>query len=166
MEHLDTFEEFVERLNKQLAIEKEKERFQVLAGIKKSDNIKYQYAIQLTFDKLTIDNKLLLEHELYSKFQKSTNRLLKHPEKPEIPVKGHYHIVPSNSEKELYAVNMDGTAHHKKNRGHIVPKKEAEELRLLGVKIPKNNIIESKQWFINESNVNNYLTIFIIISEE
>jgi hypothetical protein len=168
MEYLLTFQQFVDKLNKQDSdkkIEKERQRFQELAGLKKSDIFKSQYAIQLTIDKPNgID--LLLEHEQYTKFQKTNNRYTKHPENPDIPVKAHYHIVPSNSKKELYAVNTDGTAHHKKNRGHQVPKKEADELRILGVQIPSNNIIESKQWFITESISDNYLTIFLIIDED
>ncbi len=87
-----------------------------------------------------------------------------HPEKPSIPVKAHYHIVPSKSKEELYAVNVDdGKAHHKSNRGHIVLRKEADELRSLGVNIPSNNIFEPQQLTINESNIDNIWTAFILI---
>jgi hypothetical protein len=168
MKNLLTFEEFVNELNK-LEDEKNKlkqaNRFKELAEIKESDLYKNQYAIQLLIDKPS-DDQLILEHEQYSKFKKTTNLYAFHPENPSIPVKAHYHIYPSNSKKEVYAVNVDdGKAHHKKNRNFQVPKKEADELRALGVKIPTNNILESLQITLNESTSNDYLTIFLIIDE-
>lgn len=60
----------------------------------------------------------------------------------------------------------DGTAHHKSNRGYVVPKKEAEELRSLGVKIPNDNILESKLLAINESNLDGFWTTFILIDND
>ena len=169
MEHILTFQEFLARLNKKkdaqdLAIMKQ--RFQELAGLKDPQIFKNIYAIQITI--YTPKGVVLLkEHEKYTKFQKTTNRYAYHPANPAIPVNAHYHIYPPNSKKEAYAVNVDdGKAHHKKNRGHLIPKKEAEELRALGVKIPKNNILESKQLIINENNSANYFTTFIIINEE
>jgi hypothetical protein len=69
-----------------------------------------------------------------------------HPDNPDIPVKAHYHIYPNNGKQEIYAVNMDGSAHHKNNRGFEVPNKEAKELRKLGVEIPVNRIIENRQF--------------------
>lgn len=169
MTYLLTFQQFVDKLNQHESdkdSQRHIKRFQELAGLKESDIYKSQYAIQITIDKP--DNiGLLLEHEQYKKFKKTNNRYTKHPENPAIPVKAHYHIYPSNSKEELYAVNVDdGKAHHKKNRGHIVPKKEADELRTLGVQIPTDNILESRQLLINENTTDKYLTIFIIIDEE
>jgi hypothetical protein len=110
---------------------------------------------------------LLIEHNQYTQFQKTTNRYTYHPKNPSIPFKAHYHIYPSNSKKELYAVNLDdGTAHHKSNRGYVVPKKEAEELRFLGVKIPNDNILESNLQTINESNSDDFWTTFIVIDND
>lgn len=82
-------------------------------------------------------------------------------------MKAHFHIFPSNSKDELYSVYVEtGKAHHKKNRGYQIPKKEAEELRSLGVQIHKNNILESVKFTLNEDNYDNYLTFFLIIDEE
>ncbi|MEZ4945562.1 MAG: hypothetical protein R2804_08550 [Cyclobacteriaceae bacterium] len=131
-------------------------RQQKLAGIKTS------YAIEVVFH--SSDSELILEHKTYQKFQKTQNWYTYHPEDKNIPVKGHYHIYPSNSKKEIYAVNVDGTAHHKSNRGYEVPKKEAAELKKLGVQIPDNRILEHKEIFINE-NLESYFSIFIIINE-
>lgn len=162
MEYLITFQQFVEQLEKQKA-EQEIIRNQELAGIKPS-NFLNRYAIQITIHRPT---GLLLEHEQYKQFQRTTNRYTFHPENPSIPVQAHYHVYPSNSKKELYAVNVDdGKAHHKSNRGHTVPRKEADELRTLGVKIPANNILESRQFTINESNSDEFLTTFITIDSE
>ncbi|GGF38423.1 hypothetical protein KZP23_04605 [Echinicola marina] len=131
-------------------------RFQKLARIKIS------YAIEVVF--LASDLELIIEHKAYQKFQKTQNRYTYHPKDKNIPVKGHYHIYPNNSKKEIYAVNLDGSAHHKSNRGFQVPKKEATELRKLGVQIPDNRILEHKEVFINE-NLESYSSIFIIINE-
>ncbi|MEI9954927.1 MAG: hypothetical protein WDM90_01105 [Ferruginibacter sp.] len=84
-----------------------------------------------------------MEHESIKRFQKSTNRYYFHPESTNPPVKGHYHVVPSKGNEEIYAVNLDGTAHHKINKGYQIPKKEAEELKRLGVNINDDRIIES-----------------------
>ena len=118
-------------------------RQQDLAGIKTS------YAIEVVFH--TNDSELILEHKTYQKFQKTQNRYTVHPADENIPVQRHYHIYPSNSKKEIYAVNVDGTAHHKSNRGYEVPKKEAEELKKLGIQVPNNTILEHKEIFINEN---------------
>lgn len=131
-------------------------RFQQLAGIKTS------YAIEVVFH--ISDSEIIFEHKTYQKFQKTQSRYTYHPEDKNIPVKGHYHIYSSNSKKEIYAVNLDGTAHHKSNRGFVVPKKEATELRILGVQIPDNRILEHKEVFINE-NLDSYFSIFIVINE-
>lgn len=109
-------------------------RFFELAGISQDNS----YTIMVTFE----FDGLLMESESIKKFEKTTNRYFFHAEKSHPPVKAHYHIIPNNGKKELYAVNIDGTAHHKKNKGHTIPEKEALELRKLGVQIPDNNIIE------------------------
>jgi hypothetical protein len=161
-----TFQQFIYKLNQQeneRIAAQELNRFQKLAGLKESNTSKSKYAIQITIYKTS---GLLLEHEQYKQFKKTTNRYTKHPEDTSIPVKAHYHVYPSNSKKELYAVNIeDGKAHHKDNRGHQIPQKEADELRSLGVKIPKDNILESRQFTINESIDENFLTTFIVIPE-
>lgn len=107
---------------------------------------------------------MLLEHEKYTQFKKTTNIYTYHPENPSIPVKAHCHVFPSNSKKELYAVNVDdGKAHHKSNSGHIVPRKEADELRSLGVNIPANNLLEARQLTLNESETGNTFTALVVI---
>jgi hypothetical protein len=160
-----SFKEFLNRLQK----EEEKSlsettvtRFQELAGLKES-NLLNRYAIQIIIE--SDDKQLLLEHEQYKQFKKSTDLYFKHPENPSIPVQAHYHVVDSKSKQEIYAVNMDGTAHHKQNRGVQVPKKQAAELRGLGVAIPTNNILESRQLTLNESYNNNSFSFFIIFED-
>ena len=108
-------------------------------------------------------NDLILEHKTYQTFRRTNNRYSYHPENPEIPVKAHYHIYPPNSKKEIYAVNVDGTAHHKKNRSYSISSKEAKELRLLGVKIPINNIIEVCELDLIEEIIQDCYSLFIII---
>lgn len=127
-----------------------------------------RYAIQITFNVSSVP-ELILEHKVYNTFAKTRNRFTYHPEDTDIPVKAHYHIYPPNGKKELYAVNIDGTAHHKKNRGVTISKKEADELRSMGVAIPANNIIEClvtddavriiNEGFQNES----FYSIFLMI---
>jgi hypothetical protein len=146
MKHLKTFDEFIKELNEsasQSNLLSEKYRMQKLAGIE-IEEIENKYCIMVTVGD-SEGKTLLLEHEKYQSFQKTSNRFLQHPANPDIPVQAHYHIYPNNGKKEIYAVNMDGTAHHKKNRGYEVPRKEAEELRNFGVQIPDNRIIENKQ---------------------
>lgn len=134
-------------------------RFYQLAGVSN------QYAIEVIIH--NENSELIHEHQTYKKFKKSQNRYTYHPEDKSIPVKAHYHVYPNNSKKELYAVNVeDGTAHHKKNRGYEVPKKEAEELRKLGVAIPDNRILEHMDHPINENADNSYISFFILISSE
>lgn len=166
MEYLITFQQFKNKLKEyesEKVKEKELNRFKELAGIKKSNIYVSQYLIQIT---LKIPD-ILLEHEQYKNFKKSTNRYTYHPEEVNPPVKAHFHIFPSKSKKEIYAVNViDGTAHHKKNRGYTIPKKEADELRALGVTIDPSNILESRRLNINESNANKFLTFYITIEEE
>jgi hypothetical protein len=47
------------------------------------------------------DMELLLEHEQYKQFIKSTDLYLKHPEKPHIPVQAHYHQNQSGKSMQL-----------------------------------------------------------------
>ncbi|WP_276976238.1 hypothetical protein, partial [Flavobacterium filum] len=137
-------------------------RNQELAGIKKSNYLN-RYAIQIIVE--GDPEQLLLEHEQYKAFKKSTDLYFKHPENPSIPVQAHYHIVANKSKEEIYAVNMDGTAHHRQNKGFQVPKKQADELRKLGVKIAEDNILESRQIELNESFRDNSFTFFIVIED-
>lgn len=146
MKNLRTFDEFIADLNEsasrsnQLA---EKLRMQKLAEIP-IDDIKSKYCVLVTVGE-SDGKSLITEHEQYKSFNKTTNRYLYHPANQDIPVQAHYHIYPNNGKKEIYAVNMDGTAHHKDNRGFEVPKKEAKELRKMGVNIPEDRIIENRQ---------------------
>lgn len=94
------------------------------------------YLIKITF------SRSLNEHRQIQDFKKSTNRFIYHPEQTHPPVKAHYHVIPRNGNNEIYAVNIDGTAHHQKNKGYKIPKKEAKELRKMGVKLNSDNIIE------------------------
>jgi len=167
MEYLITFQEFIDRLEKSQDDKKAEavlKRFNELAGLTQSDIFANSYAIKITIEKPT---GFLLEHDQYTRFKGTTNRYTFHPENSDIPVQAHYHIVPLKSKKELYAVNVgDGKAHHKRNRGYVIPKKEANELRDLGVKIPPDNILESRKLSLSENIEENNLTLFIIIDEE
>jgi hypothetical protein len=119
-----------------------------------------RYAIQIIIQSTEM---LLVEHEVYNKFSKTNNLWRRDPEDMKIPVQGHYHIVASKSKKEIYAVNMDGTAHHRRNKGYEVPKKEADELRKFGVQIPANRIIECVDLVINEELENQSVSFVIVI---
>lgn len=169
MEYLLTFEQFVKKLNNHEINESKKKqviRNKELAGLQESKIFRNQYAIQILIDSPNV-NEIILEHEQYKRFKKTKNLYTYHPEDSSIPVKAHFHIFPSNSKDELYSVYVEtGKAHHKKNRGYQIPKKEAEELRSLGVQIHKNNILESVKFTLNEDNYDNYLTFFLIIDEE
>lgn len=144
------------------------QRFRKLAGLKESSG--KPYLIKITFIKGLVTESLN-EHNTYSNFQNSTNRYMYHAQSTNPPVKAHYQVYPKNGKSELYAVCVDdGKAHHKKNRGHQVPKKEANELRSLGVKLPDNNILEaefiiymSESQILNEA-MNEENTIYILIS--
>ena len=126
-----------------------------------TENTKAQrYAIQIIIQST---ETLLVEHELYNKFSKTNNLWRRDPEDLNIPVKGHYHIVANKSKMEIYAVNMDGTAHHRRNKGYEVPKKEADELRKFGVQIPANRIIECVNLIINEELENRSVSFVIVI---
>jgi len=138
-----------------------KSRMQELAGINKS-KLKKRYAIQVI---LETEDKLLAEHLTYKKFQKTNNLWRVDPENSNIPVKRHYHIVNPKSKAEIYAINVDGTTHHKSSNGVEIPKKEAEELKKFGVTIPNDRIIGSIESKINESILNNSFS-FILIFEE
>jgi hypothetical protein len=146
MKYLKTFNKFIIKINESGKTSNElsaKYRMQSLAKIE-VPGLESKYCILISVGEQG-GLSLITEYEKYQSFKKTTNRYLKHPENSSIPVKTHYHIYPNNGENEIYEVNMDCTAHHKKNRGYEVPEKEAGELMKLGVKIPKNRIIENKQ---------------------
>jgi hypothetical protein len=111
-------------------------RFQELAGIRPLNE--KTYLVEITFD----FGAQLTEHEVIKKFKKTNKRYYFHPEETSPPVKAHYHVIGAKGNQELYAVSIDGTAHHRKNKGVLVPRKEADELRAMGVAIPPDNIIE------------------------
>ncbi len=134
-------------------------RFRELAGIDESHFLE-RYAIQVI---VSAPEELLLEHEQYDRFKKSTDLMMYHPENPAIPVRAHYHVLDGKSKAEKYAVNLDGTAHHKKNRGHVVPKRQADELRAMGVKIPNNNILECLTFSKEEYPLENTISYFFIV---
>ena len=136
-------------------------RNQELSGLIQSGYIN-RYAIEVTIPA----HNLLIEHEQYKKFARTNNLWRKDPANLNIPVQGHYHIIDPVSKEDIYAVNMDGTAHHRVNRGFVVPKKEAEELRKFGVIIPANRIIESVDLTLNESFNENTISFFFIIEGE
>lgn len=148
--------------------------YQALRGLEKikaiESNYTERYAIQITFDTSSIPT-LLLEHKVYNTFTKTRNRYAYHPEDTNIPVKAHYHIYPPNGKKELYAINMDGTSHHQKNKGFLIPSKEADELRSMGVSIQPTNIIESIELISNnavsiiteELQKDSYYSVFLMI---
>jgi len=127
-----------------------------LANIILEDTSKDSYAVQISFQ-----NDLLLEYEQYKKFSKTNRMYTHHPENINIPVKAHYHIVGAKNKKEIYAVNGDGTSHHRANKGIIVPPKEADELRKLGVQLGTNNILENINFFDNSMD---YEILFLIIN--
>jgi hypothetical protein len=144
-------------------------RFQELAGLRPTGlDAPKTYLIEVTFD----FGETLLEHNSIKNFKKSTNRYYYHPEETNPPVKAHYHVIPSKGKEEIYAVNMDGTAHHRVNKGYQIRRKEADELRSLGVHINSDNIIEhleflegtDKQLLI-ESLSHTLITIYLEIEE-
>ncbi|MFN2262400.1 MAG: hypothetical protein ABR595_10080 [Psychroflexus sp.] len=111
-------------------------RYYELVNYPKSNSHKIK-CIEISFSP-----ELLLEFEQIKKFKSSNNRYFKHPADSNIPCQAHYHIIGSKGNYEIYAVNLDGCAHHRQNKNYEIPKKEADELRRLGVKIRPNNIIE------------------------
>jgi hypothetical protein len=169
MAHIKNFKQFVESIEKGAYLPDIK-RMQVLAGIKPTDSDKKEtYLIKVTFE----SENLLLEHISLKNFKGSTNKMLKHPAKTHPPVKGHYHVYPKNGKDELYAVNMDGTAHHQRHQGYEIPRKEAEELRALGVDIRPDRIIEFLEFaedertkLLTESLGEEYVSIYIEIDEQ
>ncbi|OCX52770.1 hypothetical protein BEL04_00070 [Mucilaginibacter sp. PPCGB 2223] len=67
----------------------------------------------------------------------------------------------------MYAVNVDdGSAHHKVNRGYTVPRKEADELRALGVNIKPDNILEGIDYEFSEEIGDDLIFIYLILDEE
>jgi hypothetical protein len=169
MAHIKNFKQFVESIEKGAYLPDIK-RMQVLAGIKPTASDKKEtYLIKVTFE----SENLLLEHISLKSFKGSTNKMLKHPAKTHPPVKGHYHVYPKNGKDELYVVNMDGTAHHQRHQGYEIPKKEAEELRALGVDIRPDRIIEFLEFsedkhtkLLTESLGEEYVSIYIEIDEQ
>jgi len=115
---------------------------------------------------ISFSSDLLLEFEQIKNFKNSKNRYYKHPSNNNIPCKAHFHIVGSNGNYEIYAVNMDGTSHHRKNKNYEIPRKEADELRKLGVKLKLDNIIEmievSDIKFILNENYNRFSNFILI----
>ena len=112
-------------------------RAQELAGIIES-TLNNRYYIRITIE---MDSHLITEYNQYRQFKRTNNLFFKHSADLNIPVLTHFHIVDRKSKKELYAVNLDGTAHHRGNAGFQVPKKEAEELKKLGVNFKDTNYI-------------------------
>jgi hypothetical protein len=171
MAYIKDFNEFLEQLNKE-AYNPEIIRMQILAGIRKKDVVvKETYLIQITFD--NDSDSEIFEHIILKKFKGSTRKMLHHPAKTHPPVKGHYHVYSKNSKDEIYAVNMDGTAHHQKHRGFEIPRKEAEELMTLGVKIGLDRIIEyldisedDNRQLITETLKEDFISIFIEIEDQ
>ena len=145
-------------------------RFKELAGlIPKGPNPPKSYLIEITFE----FGESLLEHTVIKNFKKTTNRYYYHPEETNPPVKAHYHVIPLKGKEEIYAVNMDGTAHHRVNKGYRIPSKEADELRSLGVNINSENIIEHLEILVDidkqlltESLSRDLITLYIEIEEE
>jgi hypothetical protein len=169
MAHIKNFKQFVESIEKGAYLP-DINRMQVLAGIKQTDSDKKEtYLNKVTFE----SENLLLEHISLKSFKGSTNKMFKRPAKTHPPVKGHYHVYPKNGKDELYAVNMDGTAHHQRHQGYEIPKKEAEELRALGVDIRSDRIIEFLEFsedkhtkLLTESLSEEYVSIYIEIDEQ
>lgn len=122
-------------------------RFQELAGLRPlGQTSPATYLIEVTVD----FGDSLQEHKTIQNFKKTTNRYYYHPEETNPPVKAHYHVIPSKGKKEIYAVHMDGTFHHRANQGYQIPKKEADELRALGVDIRPDNIIEHIEFLVGD----------------
>jgi hypothetical protein len=155
---LKKYLEFCEEMEKENYEKYIVTRNQELSGLIESGYIN-RYAIEVTIPV----NNLLIEHEQYKKFARTNNLWRKDPANLNIPVQGHYHIVDPVSKEDIYSVNMDGTAHHRVNRGFEVPKKEAEELRKFGVTIPANRIIECIELTMNESFNEDTVSYFFII---
>lgn len=156
----DYLNEYLQKENNSLQ-DAVKKRMQELYSINES-NLDSRYAIQIIIE--TEEIELLLEHENYKEFRKSNHLYYFHPEDKNIPVKAHYHVVDRKTKKEIYAVNTDGTAHHRKNKGFEVPKKHAKELSTLGVNFKAKNILESTSIPNNNNNSNFYS--FLIILED
>lgn len=131
-------------------------RAQEIAGIIES-SFSNRYYIIITVE---INSNLITEYNQYRQFKRTNNLFYKHSADLNIPVQNHFHIIDRKSKKELYAVNFDGTAHHRENAGFLVPKKEAEELKKLGVNFKDSNyVLEYK----NIENAQNLLYQFNFI---
>ena len=168
MAHIKNYQQFIEDIAER-NFRPYVKRFQELAGIRPlGQETPKSYLIEITFD----FGDSLLEHQAIQNFKKTTNRYYYHPEETNPPVKAHYHVIPSKGKQEIYAVNMDGTFHHRANQGYQIPKKEADELRALGVDIRPNNIIEhldflesAEKQLLTESLKNDLMTIYIEVEE-
>lgn len=150
MAKIKSFEEFVS----ECGTEKPKyvKRFKELVEHNLAKMEPKHYAVQISLD--AKDSIItLLEHQKLQQFNSTRNRFVFHPAQEHIPVKAHYHVYPPNgTTKELYAVNMDGTAHHKRNRGLEIPSKEADEFRAMGVQVNASNILEMIELPANDVN--------------
>lgn len=160
MQFLQLIESLVNS-HEQNEIEILRRRNQERAGIIPS-NLINRYAFLITIDSDRI-KQILLEYEQFKKFQNSTNLYYKHPENPSIPVKGHYHVVDSKGRQEIYSVNFDGSAHHKKNRGYKVPDREAVELKRLGVQFSDDNVLLEYLQFVDSGSFHNPAFVFWFI---
>jgi hypothetical protein len=168
MANIKNYQQFIEGIAEK-SFRPYVKRFHELAGLRKTGyDANKTYLIEVTFD----FGDSLLEHKNIKNFKKTNNRYFLHPESTNPPVKGHYHVIPSKGKQEIYAVNLDGTAHHKVNRGYQIPQKEAEELKGLGVDINDDRIIESIEFLetaqkqlLTESLNHDCITIFIEIEE-
>ncbi len=162
---IKNFEEFINDLKNQ-KYQPHRNRFNEIVHNEKNETKSYLIEI------LIESSNRLFEHEAIQNFQKTNNRYYYHPEEIHPPVKAHYHVIPARGKNEIYAVNMDGTTHHKKNRGYQIPRKEADELRKLGVDIRPDNIIEhietsseEEKMLITESMEKDCISILIEIAE-
>ncbi|MBI4929306.1 MAG: hypothetical protein HY841_00970 [Bacteroidetes bacterium] len=168
MAKIKSFPEFL--IGLEVAKDEHKKRFKYLLEYDSSKAPQNLYAVEISFE----EGDTLLEHISLKKFTSTNNRYVKHPEQTHIPIKAHYHVYPPNStSKELYAVNLiDGTAHHRANRGYVVPSKEADELRGMGVNLKPGNVLESIEvlcakdtQIILESVQNPKVSVFLIFEE-
>src|SRR5215203_3950872 len=104
MAHIQTFKEFLSALEVQALIDAQV-RMKELSGIQESQYVG-RYAVEISFESEE-EPEILLEHKVYTTFNKTNNRYVYHPEDANIPVKAHYHIYPPKSKTEIYAVNVD-----------------------------------------------------------
>lgn len=96
---------------------------------------------------LVVDENVLLESKqsilLEEKFEKVPgSQITARYDAPNTNTKthGHHHFLLKGN--ELYAVNNNGMAHHKVNRGITIDKSVADYLLTKGVPVPNNRILE------------------------